>query len=293
MQCPRCHGPITAPPDPGGQMICPGCGARLLSRAAKPKAVDPEPPNPGGGSGVTGGVTGSFADMESHPPEETLPPPRPRRPGEDTKPSIGRSPAPVAPPDEAPAAGPASPPSGAFEEILAELRSLREAQDEILALLRARPGVEQPPEVAGATSAFEGFHETAEAPAVRTRRRKTVLLIDDDPETRQAALAALEQAEVPSRGAPDGNAGLEAIAEEKPDVIVLELALIGDMAGKDVINMIKATMEWVDIPIVLYTRAPVESQKEARTIHGADEVVPKQSGPQALVTRIISVFRSR
>ena len=37
------------------------------------------------------------------------------------------------------------------------------------------------------------------------------------------------------------------------------------MPGKDVVNVIKATMEWVDVPIVLYTRIPIESQKEART----------------------------
>ena len=47
-------------------------------------------------------------------------------------------------------------------------------------------------------------------------------------------------------------------------MIALELDLGGAMAGKDVINMIKATMEWVDIPIILYTRVAVESQKEAR-----------------------------
>jgi response regulator RpfG family c-di-GMP phosphodiesterase len=63
------------------------------------------------------------------------------------------------------------------------------------------------------------------------------------------------------------------------------------MGGKDVINMIKATMEWVDIPIVLYTRAPVESQREARTVHGADEFVLKSAGPAALVTRCIALFR--
>ena len=65
----------------------------------------------------------------------------------------------------------------------------------------------------------------------------------------------------------------------------------GAMGGKDVINMIKATMEWVDIPIVLYTRAPVESQREARTVHGADEFVLKSAGPAALVTRCIALFR--
>jgi len=291
MQCPRCHAPIATLPDPGGQIICPGCGARLLSRPAKPKAPDPEAPNPGGSAGATG----SLADLESQPPGETLPvPPRTKRPGEDTRPSSGRPQAPEIPPEDPPLAEPpAAPPSGALDQILAELRALRAMQQDILELLRSGPGDPVEPETPVATSAFEGFHEAAEAPSVRTRRRKTVLLIDDDPASRQLALAALEQAEVPARWAADGHAGLLAIAEEKPDVIVLELALIGDMAGKDVINMIKATMEWVDIPIVLYTRVVVESQREARTIHGADEVVLKQSGPLALVTRIIAVFRSR
>jgi DNA-binding response OmpR family regulator len=65
----------------------------------------------------------------------------------------------------------------------------------------------------------------------------------------------------------------------------------GAMGGKDVINMIKATMEWVDIPILLYTRMPIENQKEARQIHGADEYVLKTAGPDALVARVITVFR--
>jgi hypothetical protein len=64
------------------------------------------------------------------------------------------------------------------------------------------------------------------------------------------------------------------------------------MAGKDVVNVIKATMEWVDIPIVLYTRLPIPSQKEARQIHGADELVAKSpNGVEALVMRVISLFR--
>jgi DNA-binding response OmpR family regulator len=55
--------------------------------------------------------------------------------------------------------------------------------------------------------------------------------------------------------------------------------------------MIKATMEWVDIPIVLWTRETVSNQKEARQIHGADEVVSKSAGAAALVARVITVFR--
>ncbi len=117
------------------------------------------------------------------------------------------------------------------------------------------------------------------------------MLLDDDAKTRQAAQDELERAEIPVRAFTDGNKALAAIAEDKPDVIVLELAVGGDLGGKDLVNMIKATMEWVDIPIVLWTREAISNQKEARQIHGADEVVSKSLGAAALVARVITVFR--
>ena len=117
------------------------------------------------------------------------------------------------------------------------------------------------------------------------------MLVDDDPKTRDAAVAELERADIPVRSFADGNKALAAIAEEKPDVIILELAVSGDLGGKDLVNMIKATMEWVDIPVVLWTRENVSNQREARQIHGADEVVAKSLGAAALVARVITLFR--
>jgi DNA-binding response OmpR family regulator len=128
---------------------------------------------------------------------------------------------------------------------------------------------------------------------VRTRRRrKTVLLIDHDDGARREASAAFEAAHVPVRTVADGRAAIAAFTAEKPDVIVLELGLPDPMSGRDVINVIKATMEWVGIPIVLYTVLPIESQEEARTIHGADDLVPKGPGQvEALVARVIQIFQ--
>jgi CheY-like chemotaxis protein len=179
-----------------------------------------------------------------------------------------------------------------FEAILAELRALRSVQDEILELLRdgTRPGGSAASAGAAALPSLSDDTPVSVTP-IRTKRRKSVLLLDDDDEAAAAAVAEMDRAAVPVRAFRDGQAALQAIAEEKPDVIALELDLRGPMAGKDVINLIKATMEWVDIPIVLYTRAAVESQREARTEHGADELVPKASGPAALVSRCVALFR--
>jgi CheY-like chemotaxis protein len=200
------------------------------------------------------------------------------------------------PPPRAAAPAPAGDPAQAMATILDELRGLRDGQREILDLLRQPDAPRTPRGAAPEPLGAFGDDDDRPAPpppgAVRSRRRKTVLLIDDDPDALATAVDALERAEVPVRSVTDGNAGVAAIAAEKPDVIVMELGLKGAMAGKDVINMIKATMEWVDVPIVLYTRLPIESQREARQIHGADEFVLKGPGSaDALVGRVIALFR--
>jgi CheY-like chemotaxis protein/DNA-directed RNA polymerase subunit RPC12/RpoP len=263
MKCPRCQAPITAAPDAGGFLICLGCGARLMVKPVPKTKVD------------------------AHNPNLTLPPgtllKKIPRPGEDTARSGKAAVAATAPTSE--------PPSEpvTLDTVLGELRALRRGQDETLRLLRAGVTGSGP----GAEPSFDALdeYEPALVPPVRSKQRKTIVLIDDDKATREAALAQLKAADIPSRAFVDGNAALEAIAKEKPDVIAIELELGGKLAGKDVINMIKATMEWVDIPILLYTRASVEGQREARQVHGADDIVPKESGAEALVAKVVSIFR--
>jgi CheY-like chemotaxis protein len=270
MKCPRCQHVFSATPDAGGIVTCPSCSSRLRTRPAAAVAAAAAAAGP-------------------------RPAPAPVAPAPAAGPTrVKTSPvaAPVTLPSAAPAAAarpaPAPDPVPGLDAILDELRALRDGQQEILELLR------QPQAASPRPEPFGSFSDEAPAPAppVRTRRRKTVLIIDDDPDALAAAVEALERAEVPTRAVSDGNTGLAAIAEEKPDVLVMELGLKGAMGGKDVINMIKATMEWVDVPIVLYTRMPIESQREARQIHGADEYVLKGPGsPDALVVRVIAVFR--
>jgi len=277
MNCPKCNSAITQSFDPDSIVTCPGCGARLMTRAAalrsqggKAKRPDP-PPDPDLTPPVTvppkpamevdldaGGHATDTATVAPVPEAAPVPPEAPTA-------------------EVAPAAGPAMG-SATLEAVLLEMQILRATQMQILELLS---GGAPPPRT-----------ETQVLQPVRSRRRKTVLLIDDDPATREAALAELQQADVPVRVVEEGNAALTAIAEEKPDVIVLELGLSGEMGGKDLINLLKATMDWVDIPIILWTREDVPSQKEARLVHGADEVVTKAGGAAALATRVISVFRS-
>ena len=297
MKCPRCQSPIASSPDPSGALVCPSCGARLRSKsataaaskaraAAESSAQAPE---------ERGRKPSAAALLEN--PNATLPPGTPLRPipkpGTTSLADLEGLDAPAPPPPAAPASPAAFAPSGiSLEAVMDEIRALRRTQEEILTLLRERP---EPGESASGGDDPFGFEtpvSVASVAPVRSRKRKSVLLLDDDAASRQAVVSALERAEVPVRAFGDGNAGLQALADERCDVLVLELGMGGALAGKDIVNVIKATMEWVDIPIVLHTRVPMQGQKEARQIHGADEIVPKAKGSEeTLVTRVIQLFR--
>lgn len=296
MKCPRCQAGISSSPDAAGFLVCGGCGARLRRTASQGANVTLPPgtpmsrgADPSQTLAVPEGTLGPRPVPSSAKAASAPKPPRsptPRRVGDET--TRGKVMAAIAPPVAPFTAPPANAPAtaAAVDTLLAEVRAIRKVQDEILEMLLSR-GVGRGA-AEGRLDDFEGLQQTA----VRSSRRKSVLLVDDDEATRKAAESALTAGEVPVRTVSDGNKALAAIAEDKPDVIVLELGIGGAMAGKDVVNMIKATMEWVDIPIILYTRVPMEGQKEARQIHGADDFVAKgPGGPEAVLAKSIAFFR--
>lgn len=281
MKCPRCQSPLPAPVrlNAEGFLVCPACGSKLRPRtpaaavpgpAPEPAALAPqveEPPEP---DNLLAALAGLSSAEEA--PEDT-------RAGSAPEPDL-----PAPPPPSTALASP-SPASGpGLEAILAELKAIRRSQDRMLDLLTSAPHP---------AGAFGGPARPAPASAaVRTQRRKTVLIIDDDLASRAELVAALDEAAVPVREAGSGNEGLTLISQERPDVIVIEADLGGDMSSQDTITLIKATMEWIDIPILLYTRHRIADDDEARTSYAADGFVIKSPGAAAtLVNRIVAHFR--
>jgi len=235
MNCPRCKTPIGPLADPDSIVTCPGCGSRLMTRSAAARSQGGARPTP---------------DRPRSPPpapSATLPPTPATelRLGSDTARSKtqrdGESP---------PAKG--SGEKATLELVLQEVACDPETQQLVLgaldALRRSPVGASAPgaPARTGGRGPFALAHPRPTAEDGRPGRRR--------PADARAAVAELLRANVPVRAYGDGHAALGGIAEEKPDVIALELGLGGDMGGKDLVNMIKATMEWVDIPIVLWTR---------------------------------------
>ena len=321
MNCPRCKSPIGPLSNPDAIVTCPGCGTRLMTRSAALKSQGGSqqipPAGPPGAAPAAAPQASPAASSIAQPTSPAF------DPGTLAAPSLEPDPTPEPPPAASHTAVKVgrhsvgrstggSVRSGGrrsdkgdgvtLEMLLAEIQAIRETQQQILDAIGGkgpRP-LEVGADSSAPTSALRrGGDGASETPAegsttlspIRAAARKSVLLVDDNPKTRQAALEELEKADIPVRAFAEGNKALAAIAYDKPDVIILELAVGGDMSGKDLVNMIKATMEWVDIPIVLWTRENVSNQREARQLHGADEVVMKSAGAAALLARVITLFR--
>ena len=282
MNCPRCKTAIAPLAKPDAIVTCPGCGSRLMTRsaalrsgatqgvaAAVPAAQLTRP-------GVPANNAGSGADSGENP-------------GARTAVKIGQTTMSGKAGSGSKAGRKPSADAAVLETLVREVQALRETQQQILEALDALRGRPTAPSYSS-PDLDTGIAAPPLSP-IRAPQRKSAVLVDDDAETRQAAVAELERGDIPVRAFSEGNKALSAIAQDKPDVIVLEIAVKGDLAGKDLVNMIKATMEWVDIPIVLWTRENVSNQREARQVHGADEVVAKSQGAAALVARVITLFR--
>ena len=301
MKCPRCQSPLPTPVrlNAEGFLVCAACGSKLRPRT--PPAAAPEAP-PAAAAEEPASPEDPLASLtEPAPPESVAAAPEPAAPPAAAEAAEPPSPAPVAATPRPVAPRPPARPSAAAAggepgpvEILAELKAIRRAQDRILELLLAsgggRPAL--PGSLPGLAPVGPGARPAAPGPGVRTQNRKTALLIDDDLAARTELAAALREAEVPVREAGSGNEGLTLISQERPDVIVIEAELGGDMSSQDTITLIKATMEWIDIPIVLYTRLPIADQEEARTSYAADDFVAKGPGAAAaIVARVVGLFR--
>jgi len=297
MNCPRCKSEIGPLSSPDAIVTCPGCGSRLMTRSAALRSQ---------GGAAQPAAPASTPDPPAPAPAAADPPvvaPVKVKAGSDTSPGLAPTRTAVKVGQTTMSGkstgGAVRSRKGAgssevtLEMLLHEIQAVRETQQAILAALGAQARASSPEPFATPATGIPAADASA-LPAlsqIRAQGRKSAVLVDDDSKTREAATAELEKADIPVRAFADGNRALSAIAQEKPDVIVLELAVGGAMAGKDLVNMIKATMEWVDIPVVLWTRENVSNQREARQIHGADEVVAKSQGAAALVARVITLFR--
>lgn len=95
-------------------------------------------------------------------------------------------------------------------------------------------------------AALVGLLERAKVPTSR------VLVVDDDPDALELAVAMLEDTSYDVETAKSGREALEAIARQRPDAIVLDL-MLPEIDGFEVVHRMSLNPEWRTIPVILLT----------------------------------------
>jgi DNA-binding response OmpR family regulator len=119
--------------------------------------------------------------------------------------------------------------------------------------------------------------------------RGSVLVVDDEPTIGEIVARYLDRAGYSTRTAVDGPGAIEAVARERPDLMVLDLMLPG-LDGLEVMRRLREGHHR-RMAIILLTAKGEESDRIVGLKLGADDYVVKPFSPAELVARVDAVLR--
>jgi two-component system KDP operon response regulator KdpE len=119
------------------------------------------------------------------------------------------------------------------------------------------------------------------------REDAKVLVVDDEAQIRRALRTNLHVRGYDVIEAGTGEAALRAVADHKPDVILLDLGL----PGIDGIEVLHGLRGWTDTPVIVLTARDQEADKVEALDAGADDYVTKPFGMNELLARLRAQLR--
>ena len=114
-----------------------------------------------------------------------------------------------------------------------------------------------------------------------------VLVVDDDPHIRNVIRFALARDGFEVAEACDGAAALAAVAQARPDLVVLDVAM-PELDGTEVCRRLRRT---TDLPVIFLSSRGEELDRILGLELGADDYVTKPFSPRELVARVRAVLR--
>ncbi|MDF2626764.1 MAG: response regulator receiver protein [Symbiobacteriaceae bacterium] len=117
-----------------------------------------------------------------------------------------------------------------------------------------------------------------------------VLIVEDDPQ-----IARIVQIKLTNNGftvihAPDGGAGLAAVREHRPDLVLLDV-MMPVMDGYQVLRSLRAEPEFAKLPVIMLTAKGQERDILHGFKDGATDYVVKPFSPAEVVARVQRALR--
>jgi len=118
-----------------------------------------------------------------------------------------------------------------------------------------------------------------------------IMTVEDDADMRGILKAILAREGFEVVGCPDGRSALDAVAKEKPDLVLLDMHL-PDINGLDVCLSLKSDARTKHIPVIILTGDARSLDERVGGLEaGADDYVFKPMEPKVLVSRIRSLLK--
>jgi two-component system, OmpR family, phosphate regulon response regulator PhoB len=117
-----------------------------------------------------------------------------------------------------------------------------------------------------------------------------ILVVEDEPDLRQVLAYNLRDAGHEVFVSADGRKGLSLAAQERPDLVLLDL-MLPDMSGLEVCRALKADANTREIPVVMLTARGEEIDRVVGFELGADDYVVKPFSIRELLLRLRAVLR--
>ena len=117
-----------------------------------------------------------------------------------------------------------------------------------------------------------------------------VWCVDDDSTIREIEVYTLEQTGFAARGFADGVSMLEALKDEIPELIILDI-MMPELDGIEVLKRLRSEPLYKDIPVIMATAKGTEMDKIGGWNMGADDYLVKPFGVMEMVARVKAVLR--
>jgi two-component system, OmpR family, phosphate regulon response regulator PhoB len=117
-----------------------------------------------------------------------------------------------------------------------------------------------------------------------------ILIVEDEDAIREMLVMVMENADLQVIAVGSAEQALQALAEHRIDLLVLDWMLPG-ISGVELARRLKKDPGYKDLPIILLTARGEEEDKIRGLEIGADDYVTKPFSPKELIARIKAVMR--
>lgn len=115
---------------------------------------------------------------------------------------------------------------------------------------------------------------------------KRVLIVEDQPDIRKLIRMTLEFEAYEIHEAADGAFGLNLALATRPDIVLLDVMMPGELDGLQVCHRLKNDPATRAIKVILLTARGQARDREAGRLAGADEYLVKPFSPLQLIETI-------